>query len=180
MVSQVLVRFGISHTFVDMTDLEAVKSAIQPNTKLFYVETPSNPTLKVTDIKAISDIAKEHGALTFVDNTFLTPAFQKPLHLGADIVLHSATKFLSGHSDVVAGLAVVKDPELAEKLYFLQNSFGAVLGVQDAWLVLRGLKTLHVRLDHSIKSAEKLAHYFKEHPLVKEVYYPGLHESSTI
>jgi cystathionine beta-lyase len=174
MVSQVLVRFGISHTFVDMTDLEAVKQAIQPNTKLFYVETPSNPTLKVTDIRAISELAKAHDALTFVDNTFLTPALQKPLTLGADIVLHSATKFLSGHSDVVAGLAVVKDPELAQQLYFLQNSFGAVLGVQDAWLVLRGLKTLHVRLQHSVQSAEKLAKFFQEHPLVNEVYYPGL------
>ncbi|WP_338452184.1 cystathionine beta-lyase [Niallia oryzisoli] len=174
MVSQVLTRFGISHTFVDMTDIEAIKQAIQPNTKLFYVETPSNPLLKVTDIKAVSDLAKEHGALTFVDNTFLTPAIQKPLTLGADIVLHSATKFLSGHSDVVAGLAVVKDPALAERLYFLQNSFGAVLGVQDAWLVLRGLKTLHVRLEHSVKAAEKLANFFKEHPLVNKVYYPGL------
>ena len=104
MVSTVLVRFGISHTFVDMTDLEAVKKAIRPNTKLFYVETPSNPTLKVTDIKAVAEIAKEHGALTFVDNTFLTPAHQKPLSLGADIVLHSATKFLSGHSDVLQDL----------------------------------------------------------------------------
>jgi len=174
MVSQVLTRFGISHTFVDMTDLEAIKQAIQPNTKLFYVETPSNPLLKVTDIKAVSDLAKEIGALTFVDNTFLTPAIQKPLTLGADIVLHSATKFLSGHSDVVAGLAVVKDPILAERLYFLQNSFGAVLGVQDAWLVLRGLKTLHVRLEHSVQAAEKLANFFKDHPLVSKVYYPGL------
>lgn len=174
MVSQVLVRFGISHTFVDMTDLEAVKNAIRPNTKLFYVETPSNPTLKVTDIKAICELAKEHGAMTFVDNTFLTPAHQKPLALGADIVLHSATKFLSGHSDVVAGLAVVKDPELAQKLYFLQNSFGAVLGPQDSWLVMRGLKTLHVRLEQSVKSAMKLANFFQDHPLIKHVYYPGL------
>jgi len=174
MVSQVLVRFGISHTFVDMTDLDAVKKAIQPNTRLFYVETPSNPTLKVTDIRAICELAKDHDALTFVDNTFLTPELQKPLNLGADIVLHSATKFLSGHSDVVAGLAVVKDPELAQKLYFLQNSFGAVLGPQDAWLVLRGLKTLHVRLDHSVQSAIKLANFFNDHPLVKKVYYPGL------
>lgn len=174
MVTQVLNRFGISHTFVDMTDIEAVKKAIQSNTKLFYVETPSNPLLKVTDIKAICDLAKEQGAMTFVDNTFLTPAHQKPLTLGADIVLHSATKFLSGHSDVVAGLAAVKDPVLADKLYFLQNSFGAILGPQDSWLVLRGLKTLHVRIEQSVKSAMKLANYFKEHPLVKEVYYPGL------
>ncbi|WP_066287886.1 cystathionine beta-lyase [Bacillus sp. FJAT-29937] len=175
-VTQVLTRFGIAHSFVDMTDLDAVQKAILPNTKLFYVETPSNPLLKVTDIKAIADLAKKHGALTFVDNTFLTPALQKPLSLGADVVLHSATKFLSGHSDVVAGLAVVKDAELAKKLGFLQNSFGAVLGVQDAWLVIRGIKTLHVRLEHSTNSARKIASFLKEHPAIKNVYYPGFED----
>lgn len=174
MVTQVLSRFNIEHSFVDMTDLESVKSAIQPNTKAIYIETPSNPLLKVSDIHGICCIAKEIGALTYVDNTFLTPALQKPLTLGADIVLHSATKFLSGHSDVVAGLAVVRDPELAEKLGFLQNSFGAVLGVQDAWLVMRGLKTLHVRMEHSVQSAQKIAAFLESHPLVKKVHYPGL------
>ncbi|QFT87312.1 Cystathionine beta-lyase MetC [Bacillus sp. THAF10] len=174
MVSQVLTRYGVEHTFVDMTDLDRVKKAIKPNTKLFYVETPSNPLLKVTDIKAISELAKHIDALTFVDNTFLTPALQKPLALGADLVLHSATKFLSGHSDVVAGLAVAKDPELANRLAFLQNSFGAVLGVQDAWLVLRGLKTLHVRLEQSMKTAHRLSDFFIQHPAVKKVYFPGL------
>jgi cystathionine beta-lyase len=174
MVTQVLTRLGIDHTFVDMTNLDEVKAAIKPNTKLFYVETPSNPTLKVTDIKAISDIAKEVGALTFVDNTFLTPALQRPLELGADIVLHSATKFLAGHSDVLAGLAVVKDEELAKRLYFLQNSFGAVLGVQDAWLVMRGIKTLNVRLEKSQSSAQKIAEFLESHPLINQVYYPGL------
>jgi cystathionine beta-lyase len=174
MVTQVLTRLGIEHSFVDMTNLNEVKQAIQPNTKAFYVETPSNPLLKVTDIKAISEIAKEIQALTFVDNTFLTPALQKPLELGADVVLHSATKFLSGHSDVVAGLAVVKDEDLANRLGFLQNGFGAVLGVQDAWLVLRGMKTLHVRLEQSQKSAIKLAEFLEAHPLVEKVYYPGL------
>lgn len=174
MVTEVLSRFGIDHTFVDMTDLKEVKQAIRPNTKVFYVETPSNPLLKVTDIRAISDIAKSVGALTFVDNTFLTPALQKPLLLGADVVLHSATKFLSGHSDVVAGAIVVNDPDLAKQIGFLQNSFGAVLGVQDAWLVLRGIKTLSVRMDFSMKSALKIAHFLKDHPSVKKVYYPGL------
>lgn len=174
MVTEVLSRLGIQHTFVDMTDLDKVEKAIQPNTKLFYVETPSNPLLKVTDIQAISDLAKKCGALTFVDNTFLTPASQKPLELGADVVLHSATKFLSGHSDVVAGLAVVKDEELAKRLGFLQNSFGAVLGVQDAWLVLRGLKTLHVRLQHSVKAAQKIAEFLQSQDWVEKVYYPGL------
>jgi cysteine-S-conjugate beta-lyase len=174
MVTQVLTRFGIEHTFVDMTDIHQVKAAIKPNTKAFYVETPSNPTLKVTNIKAISDLAKEINAITYVDNTFLTPEYQRPLELGADVVLHSATKFLSGHSDVVAGLAVVKDEELGKRLYSLQNSFGAVLGVQDAWLVLRGLKTLHVRLEQSQKSALKIAEFLEEHPLIEKVYYPAL------
>ncbi|MEB2628893.1 cystathionine beta-lyase [Peribacillus frigoritolerans] len=174
MVTSVLNRFNIEHTFVDMTDLDSVKAAVQPNTRAIYIETPSNPLLKVTDIQAVCDIAKKAGALSFVDNTFLTPTLQKPLNLGADVVLHSATKFLSGHSDVVAGLAVVKDPELAARLGSLQNSFGAVLGVQDAWLVMRGLKTLSVRMEHSQKGAEKIAAYLKEQPLVKKVYYPGL------
>ncbi|CAH2714871.1 Cystathionine beta-lyase MetC [Neobacillus rhizosphaerae] len=173
MITQVLTRFGIEHTFIDMTDLDQVKHAIKPNTKAFYVETPSNPLLKVTDIQAVSQLAKEVNALTFVDNTILTPALQKPLELGADVVLHSATKFLSGHSDVVAGLAVVKDEGLAGRLAFLQNSFGAVLGVQDAWLVLRGLKTLHVRLDQSQKSAFTIAQFLQSQPLVEKVYYPG-------
>ena len=174
MVTEVLSRFGIEHTFVDMTDLDSVNKAIKPNTKAFYVETPSNPTLKVTDIKAITSLAKEINAITYVDNTFLTPEYQRPLELGADVVLHSATKFLSGHSDVVAGLAVVKDEDLGKRLYSLQNSFGAVLGVQDAWLVLRGIKTLHVRLEQSQKSAIKLAEFLDAHPLIEKVYYPGL------
>jgi len=174
MVTQVLSRLGIEHTFVDMTNLEEVKEAIQPNTKAFYVETPSNPLMKVTDIRAISEIAKEIDALTFVDNTFLTPYHQKPLALGADVVLHSATKFLAGHSDVVAGLAVVKDEDLAKRLGFLQNGFGAILGVQDAWLVLRGIKTLSVRLEQSQKSAIKIAEFLDAHPLVEKVHYPGL------
>lgn len=176
MVTTVLNRYGIEHTFVDMTNLDEVEAAILPNTKLFYVETPSNPLLKVTDINAISEIAKNHGALTFVDNTFLTPALQKPLNLGADVVLHSATKFLSGHSDVIAGVAVVKDEKLAERLGALQNSFGAVLGVQDCWLLLRGIKTLHVRMKHSSDGAKIIAEYLQSHPLIKNVYYPGFED----
>ncbi|ANC21323.1 cystathionine gamma-synthase [Bacillus cereus] len=173
-ITEVLSRYGVSHTFVDMTNLEEIKQNIKPNTKLIYVETPSNPLLKVTDIREVSKLAKSIGALTFVDNTFLTPLFQKPLELGADVVLHSATKFIAGHSDVTAGLAVVKDSELAQKLGFLQNAFGAILGPQDCSLVLRGLKTLHVRLEHSAKNANKIAHYLQEHSKVKNVYYPGL------
>jgi cysteine-S-conjugate beta-lyase len=176
MVSQVLNRFGLEHTFVDMTDLDAVEKAIKPNTRLLYVETPSNPLLKVTDIQAISKLAKLHGAYTFVDNTFMTPYLQRPLELGADLVLHSATKFLSGHSDTVAGLAVVKNEDLGNKLYSLQNSFGAILGVQDAWLVMRGIKTLSVRMNQSQDSAVKIAHFLKNEPTIKNVYYPGLSE----
>ena len=174
MVTEVLPRLGIDHTFVDMTDLAAVKQAIKPNTKAFYMETPSNPLMKVTDIQAVCELAKEVDAITYLDNTFLTPALQRPLELGVDIVLHSATKFLSGHSDVVAGLAVVKDEDLAKRLGFLQNGFGAILGVQDSWLVLRGIKTLHVRLEQSQKSALTLAEFLDAHPLVEKVHYPGL------
>lgn len=176
MVTQVLNRFGIGHSFVDMTDLDAVEKAVKPNTKLLYVETPSNPLLKITDIQAISKIAKKHGVYTFVDNTFMTPYLQRPLELGADLVLHSATKFLSGHSDTVAGLAVVKNEDLGNKLYSLQNSFGAILGVQDAWLVMRGIKTLSVRMNQSQDSAVKIAHFLKNEPSIKNVNYPGLSE----
>lgn len=174
MVTEVLTRFGIEHTFVDMTDRNEVARSIKPNTKVIYMETPSNPTLGITDIKAVVQLAKENGCLTFLDNTFMTPALQRPLDLGVDIVLHSATKFLSGHSDVLSGLAAVKDEELGKQLYKLQNAFGAVLGVQDCWLVLRGLKTLQVRLEKASQTAQRLAEFFQKHPAVKRVYYPGL------
>lgn len=173
-VTEVLTRFGISHTFVDMTNEANVIKSIQANTKLLYIETPSNPTLKITNIKAIVDIAQRHKCLTFCDNTFLTPIFQRPLELGVDVVLHSATKFLGGHSDVVAGLAVVKDEELGRRLAFLHNSFGAILGVQDSWLVLRGLKTLQVRMKASSESALKIAQWLEGKKEIKNVYYPGL------
>ncbi len=174
LVTEVLTRLGIEHTFVDMTNEAEVKANIQANTKLIYIETPSNPTLKITNIKAIVAIAKEHNCLTFCDNTFLTPIFQRPLDLGVDVVLHSATKFLGGHSDVVAGLAVVKDEQLGQQLAFLHNSFGAILGVQDSWLVLRGLKTLQVRMDASSRAADTIAHWLSEQKEIKTVYYPGL------
>ncbi|WP_330938128.1 cystathionine beta-lyase [Bacillus licheniformis] len=174
MITEVLSRFGIEHTFVDMTDLNEIALNIKENTKVIYLETPSNPTLGITDIRGVVKLAKAHGCLTFLDNTFMTPALQRPLELGVDIVLHSATKFLSGHSDVLSGLAVVKDKKLGEELYKLQNSFGAVLGVQDCWLVLRGLKTLQVRLEKASRTAQQLAEFFEKHPAVKQVYYPGL------
>lgn len=173
-LTEVLGRLGIEHTFVDMTDTDAIERAIRPNTKVIYVETPSNPTLKITDIRVVSEIARAHRCYTFVDNTFMTPVFQRPLELGADLVLHSATKFISGHSDVVAGLAVAGNEELAEKIYFLQNALGAVLGVQDSWLLLRGLKTLDVRIRRSAESARKIAGYLSQQPEVGKVYYPGL------
>ncbi|MCQ2011019.1 cystathionine beta-lyase [Sporolactobacillus sp. STSJ-5] len=173
-LTQVLGRFGIDHTFVDTTNLDEVEQAIRPNTKVIYVETPSNPTLAVTDIRAVVKLAKAHRCLTFVDNTFMTPVFQRPLELGADLVLHSATKFISGHSDVIAGLAVARTEELADKVYFLQNALGAVLGVQDSWLLLRGLKTLDVRIRKSADSAQRVAEFFTTQSEVRNVFYPGL------
>ncbi|MFD2682161.1 cystathionine beta-lyase [Bacillus seohaeanensis] len=173
MVTEVLSRFGVEYTFVDMTDLNEVATSIKNNTRVIYMETPSNPLLKITDIEAVVKLAKANGCYTFLDNTFMTPLLQKPLELGVDVVLHSATKFLAGHSDVVAGLAIVKRKDLAEKLAFLQNSFGSILGVQDCWLVLRGLKTLHVRLKEASESAYKIASFLKSQKLVEDVYYPG-------
>ncbi|RAL22628.1 aminotransferase class I/II-fold pyridoxal phosphate-dependent enzyme [Thermoflavimicrobium daqui] len=173
-LTQVLSRMGIKTTFVDTSNLQAIEAAISPQTKAIYVETPSNPLLKVSDLRRIVKIAKNYNLLTIVDNTFLTPYFQQPLSLGVDIVVHSATKFISGHSDVVAGLVVVKDLDLAEQIRFLQNSFGAILGVQDSWLTLRGLKTLSARLETSTKNAEILACWLEQHPMIKKVYYTGL------
>ncbi|MFG6149169.1 cystathionine beta-lyase [Halobacillus sp. B23F22_1] len=182
MIHDVLGRFGIEHTFVNMTDLHEVATAIQPNTKVLYIETPSNPLLNITDIQAVSKLAKANDCLTFVDNTFMTPALQQPLELGADLVLHSATKFIAGHSDVVAGLAATNHPEIEAQLGFLQNSFGSILGAHDCWLVLRGLKTLDCRLKQSSESAEVIATYLAGHPLIEEVYYPGFssHPGSSI
>lgn len=174
LVTEILNRLQISHTFVDTTHLAEIEEAIQPNTKVIYLETPSNPTLCVTDIQAVSELAKAHRCLTFVDNTFMTPVYQQPLQLGADLVLHSATKFLSGHSDVVAGLAVAANNELADRLYFLQNAMGAVLGIQDSWLLLRGMKTVAVRMKQASDSALRIAEFLEQQPEVRTVYYPGL------
>lgn len=175
-LTQVFNRLGIEVSFIDTTDLSQVESAIGPRTRGIFVETPSNPLLKVTDLKGIATIARQRGLLTIVDNTFLTPYYQQPLTLGVDIVVHSATKYISGHSDVIAGLVVAKDPEIAEQLAQLQHSFGAILGVHDAWLVLRGIKTLAARMELSTRNAEKIALWFSRHPWVEAVYYPGLPE----
>jgi cystathionine beta-lyase len=173
-LTQVLSRFGIDSTFVDTTDVKAITEALRPNTKGIYVETPSNPTLKVTDLRQVAKIARENQLLSIVDNTFLTPYYQQPLAFGFDIVVHSATKFLGGHSDVIAGLVAVKDDELANKVKMLQNAFGAVLGVQDSWLILRGIKTLQARLDVSTNNAGKLARWLQDQKEVVKVYYTGL------
>ncbi|UNT57360.1 aminotransferase class I/II-fold pyridoxal phosphate-dependent enzyme [Lysinibacillus capsici] len=173
-VTKVLPRFGISHTFVDFTDLAAVEAAITPATKLLYMETPSNPTLGITDIRGIVALAKQYHCLTFLDNTFMTPLHQRPLELGVDVVIHSATKFLSGHSDIIAGLTVTADEKLGQDLYFIQNSFGNILGVQDSFTLLQNIKTTDVRFSRSAESAQKIAVYLASNPLVEQVYYPGL------
>ncbi|MBM7646807.1 cystathionine beta-lyase [Scopulibacillus daqui] len=173
-VTKVLPRFGVDYTFVDMSHIEEVAANIKDNTKIVYIETPSNPLMKIADIKQIAKLAKEKDCLTFVDNTFMTPVLQRPLELGADVVLYSATKFIAGHSDCVAGLAVAAHKEIAEQIYFLQNTIGAVLSPDDSWLVLRGLKTLHVRMAQSSRSAQQIAEFLSGHSAVQEVYYPGL------
>lgn len=173
-VTEVLPKFGIQHTFTDATNLESISASIQSNTKLIYLETPSNPRLGITDIEGVVQLARTHNCLTFLDNTFMSPLYQRPLALGVDIVLHSATKFLSGHSDVIAGLAVTKSEELGERLAFIQNSFGAILGVQDCFTLIQSIKTLDARLSKSVDAAQKIAVYLDEHPLVEEVFYPGL------
>lgn len=173
-LTKVLNRFGLDVTFVDTSSLEAVEEAIQPNTKALFIETPTNPLLKVSDVTALTELAKLKGLLTIVDNTFMTPYLQKPLELGADIVLHSATKYLGGHSDVVAGLVVVNSEQLATDMHFVQNSVGAVLGPQDSWLLIRGIKTLGLRMEEHITSAQKIAEYLDAHDKVGKVYYPGL------
>ncbi|SFG07559.1 bifunctional cystathionine gamma-lyase/homocysteine desulfhydrase [Sporolactobacillus nakayamae] len=173
-IDKVFKRLGISATFVDTSAPENIEKAITAKTKALYLETPTNPLLKVTDIREASKIAHQHGLLLIVDNTFATPYWQHPLDLGADIVLHSATKYIGGHSDVVAGLVAVASNELAERLYFVQNSVGAVPGPQDAWLLVRGIKTLGLRMEQVEKNANQIAKFLEAHPKVKKVYYPGL------
>ncbi|NOU92144.1 aminotransferase class V-fold PLP-dependent enzyme [Paenibacillus sp. LMG 31456] len=174
LLSTIMTRMNVETTFVDMTDLDKVKAALKPNTKAVFMETPSNPTLKITDIGAITAWAKQHDLLTLLDNTFMTPYHQRPIEHGVDIVLHSATKFLGGHSDVTAGLAVVANDSLGLRMKQLQNGLGTILGVSDSWLLMRGMKTLKTRMDAHEKSALRLAEWLTEHPEVETVYYPGL------
>ena len=165
---------GLKFHFVDMNDIEKFKSLINENTKLVWVETPTNPLMKLADIAEIAKITKAKNILFAVDNTFATPYLQKPLDLGADIVMHSATKYLGGHSDVIAGALIVKDDALGEQLHFQQFATGATLGPMDSFLVLRGIKTLHLRVQRHCENGEKVAEFLNQHPKVKTVYYPGL------
>ena len=165
--------FGIKSRFVGMNNLSAFESAIRPETKLIWIETPTNPTLNIVDILAICTIAKKKGILTCVDNTFASPYLQNPLDLGADIVLHSATKYIGGHSDVVHGAVVTNSELYAQKLRFIQNAVGAVPGPQDCFLILRGIKTLHIRVERACQNAAKIADFLRSHSKIKQVFYPG-------
>ncbi|MEP2278665.1 cystathionine gamma-synthase [Maribacter sp.] len=169
-------KFGIVFHFVGMQGSDAVRNQINSKTKLIWVETPTNPMMNIIDIKAIADLTKNSDILLAVDNTFATPYLQKPLELGADIVMHSATKYLGGHSDTVVGALVVKDKELADKLYFIQNASGAVCGPMDSFLVLRGIKTLHVRMQRHCENGKAIAVYLKNNPKIENVYWPGFED----
>ena len=171
---KVFSQYDLSFSYVDTSDAAKVRAAIRPQTRGLFVESLTNPLLKVADIALLSALCKERGLLCIVDNTFLTPYLLRPFELGADITVYSATKYLAGHNDTVAGLVAVKEPALAERVYFHQNSVGAVLGPQDSWLTIRGMKTLAIRLDRQQANAQRLAEWLQDHPLVRKVYYPGL------
>ncbi len=172
--THIYAKFGIKVNYTDTTDIANVLDAITPKTKLIWLETPTNPTLKISDIEAIAKIARQYNILLCVDNTFASPALQQPIKLGADIVIHSATKYLGGHSDLIAGLVVSATQELGDKIKFIQNASGAILSPHDSWLVIRGVETLHLRVREHCRNAQKLAEYLEQHPAVDKVYYPGL------
>ncbi len=171
---KVLRRFGLDFTFMDLSDLSKVKAAFRPNTRMLWIESPTNPMLKIFDIKALASLAREKNVLSIVDNTFMSPYFQRPLELGADAVIHSVTKYMNGHSDVVGGVFITSRDDLYESVKFLQNSVGAVPGPQDCFLVMRGLKTLHVRMKEHEQNAFEIAKFLEAHPKVTKVLYPGL------
>jgi cystathionine beta-lyase len=173
-LDKVFNNFGISYEIVDTSDLNQVEASMDSSVKALIIESPANPLLTITDIHGISELAKKHGVLTIVDNTFMTPYLQRPIKLGADIVIHSATKYLGGHSDVVAGLVVVNNAELAERLHFIQNATGGILQPFDSWLLIRGIKTLAVRMDRHIENARYVVDYLSNLSGVKKIYYPGL------
>ena len=167
-------KFGITVKYVDTTDVTNLVNTISSKTKLIWIETPTNPTLKISDIEAIAKLAKAHHCLLCVDNTFASPVLQQPLALGADIVVHSATKYLGGHSDLIAGLVVTKEKELGDKIKYIQNACGAILAPFDSWLVIRGIETLHLRVKQHCASAQTVAEFLEQHPAVDKVFYPGL------
>ena len=173
-LDKVFSAFDLHYSIENTENLASLENAVSPDVKAILVESPANPLMTVTDLAGVAGIARRHGILSIVDNTFMTPYLQKPLALGADIVLHSGTKYLGGHSDVVAGLVAVKDAGLAKRLAFIQNATGGVLGPQDSFLIIRGIKTLAVRMDRHVENAEKAARFLKDHPAVKKVFYPGL------
>ncbi len=175
--TKVFERFGIVFTYVDTTNVENIAKAISAKTKLVWIETPTNPLMNITDIAAVATITKANKCLLCVDNTFASPYLQNPLDFGADIVMHSATKYLGGHSDVIQGCLVVNDKQLRDDLYFIQKSCGAVPGPQDCFLVLRGIKTLHVRMQRHCENGEKIAHWLRNNPKVAKVYWPGFEDS---
>ncbi|MEQ8684398.1 MAG: cystathionine gamma-synthase [Imperialibacter sp.] len=174
--TKVFEKFGIKFHFVDMQDAANISKYINANTKLIWLETPTNPLMNIVDIQAVANLAKGKNIIVCVDNTFASPYLQNPLDMGADIVMHSATKYLGGHSDVIHGCLVMNDKDLKDKLYFIQKSCGAVPGPQDCFLVLRGIKTLHVRMERHSENGEKIAHYLKKHPKVGKVYWPGFED----
>ncbi len=173
-LDKVFKNFGIAYTIEDTTDITRLDSKITSDVKAILIESPANPLLTITDLAAVAKIARKHGIISIVDNTFMTPYLQRPIELGIDIVIHSATKYLGGHSDLIAGLVVVNDEELARRLGFIQNATGGILGPQDSFLLIRGIKTLGVRLDRHVENAEKAVEYLINHKAVKNVYYPGL------
>ena len=174
LLEKVISRFGVTATYVDTNDLEALKANLQQGTKAVLIETPTNPLMMITDLSKVCAWAKSCGLISIVDNTLLTPFFQRPLELGADIVIHSATKYLGGHNDVLAGLIVTKGKKLSERKGFFHNTIGAVLGPQDSWLMMRGMKTLALRMERHQFNAIKMASFLSKHPMVDQVYYPGL------
>ncbi|MCR5800615.1 MAG: PLP-dependent aspartate aminotransferase family protein [Lachnospiraceae bacterium] len=176
-LDKVFNHFGIRYTIADTEDIEGLDAQIESDVKAIMIESPANPLLTVTDIEAVSAVAKKHGILSIVDNTFMTPYLQRPIELGADIVIHSGTKYLGGHSDVIAGLVVVNKKELADRMAFIQNSTGGILPPFDSFLLIRGIKTLGVRMDRHVENAEAIAEYLKDHEAVKNVYYPGFKDS---
>lgn len=173
LTEEILSRFGLTFSTVNPNDLAAVREAIRPSTRLIYLETPSNPLFKITDIRKVTQLAKEHQLLVAVDNTFMTPLGQNPLALGADIVIHSATKFLGGHSDIIAGAVITNEKSLADALYLIQNGTGTALSVYDSWTLTQHLKTFVVRYQQAVENAQQVSRFLESHPAVAEVYYPG-------